>query len=1787
MSRIVTFYSYKGGVGRTAALANIGVLLARRGKRVLMVDCDLEAPGLDRYFHPYVSHPQPPNRGMIHLLHEAAQSPLAEWGAHRITVTLPAVSKTEAETVTLDLIGSGSYATDYADRVRTFSWDRFFENESGGAILDRWRDEWKKSYDFVLFDSRTGITDIGGVCTILLPDFLALVFSANNQSFEGALAVVGAAQSARRNLGVPRPPLAVLPILSRFDRGDEVAEADQWLKRFSEELKPFYDDWLPKRFKPLQIIELTKVPYVTLFSFGEKLPVLTHGVSEPQLPGYYYRNLARLLESDFRDAASIIDPESVPGTRKIFITHSSADDGFVRELREALADLGQEMWTDSRQLKGGDPLWLEVQHTIEESSACVVVVSPAALQSKWVGKELHHALKIRDERGNDQFPVILLSLDGTRLGVLEGLFEEEPTYIPVSSAPGGATAALHDILVAFGLRLPTGRPPVPQPPPEPVAELVLELSDLGFDEQDGVRRPAARARLVYEPASAGQEKVVSEQMWRLIAPLGPIEAEELRWYLERWPVWPNPLVADRARKVEMNLIAWGQALHALALPPEHTANVLQGWAGVGEGASRRFSVTVDVALVAGASEAETIAAREAATALLALPWELLHNGDSFLFQGARPTRVRRRLPNTRPLPVQVVAPPIRVLLITARPEDESCSYIDHRASSLPLVAATEELGEVLRLSLLHPATYPALEAELARAQQAGEPYHVVHFDGHGVYDRRVGLGGLCFEDPSDSHKLTGRRHQTVYTNQLGPLLNDYRIPLVLLEACHSAQAEAGAESVASELLQRGVASVVAMSHSVLEETARRFVASFYPELARGQRVGQAMLAAQRALHSDPSRGQRHGIGELTLADWFVPVLYQEKYDPQLFTATPALQTQEDLRERLRARLGEVPPEPADTGFVGRSRDLLALERLLRQERWAVVRGQGGAGKTALAAELARWLVRSQQVSRAAFVSVELCSHKDAVLDALGRQLVGADYSAAKYDSPEEALLSIERALREQPTLLVIDNMESLLLPPFIGTMPNLSEEANGELAAILHTLVRLNAKGDTRLVFTSREALPAPFDADSQRWELRQLGRSDAVALIERSLAAGESSGAAGAGAGAAALEARREEIEALVAAVQGHARTLALLAPELRRRGVAATQAALVELMQQMQQQVAHLPADDPRHREQSLFASVELTLRRLSAANRERARLLGVFHGGVDLDVLRAMTGWEAAEVEGLAQELVGTGLATANPHHHLSLNPALCPYLKATFSEEELQALTAGWLEAMAAYLGYLVGQQRSQNAELAATLTLLELPNLFALLDRSQAVADPETTIERATSLYDLLQGLGKPRLMERVARVREAAAAALVEGPSHACFEASRTRIEQQLATGHLREALAGAQQLLQQVQAAGEEAYAGADYDLAMAFVLMGRVLQTGGAAQQALPLLQEASRRFEAIEHKRPGVGAERMASACLTEQGDCLTALGRYDAAAATYEESIRRSEQGGDLREVAVSKGQLGTIRLKQKRYDEALEAYQQARDTFSRLNEPGTVAIAWHQIGRVHQEAGQPEAAEEAYNQSLAIEVRLGNIVGQSRTLNQLGSLYDDVLGRPEDAVAFCLRAADNYVQIGDTANEGHTRSNLAGTLRKLHRFDEARQEIRRAIECKAQFGHASESWNSWYILAAIETETGNIAAAAEAKGNAIASYLAYRRDGGENHQPDGRISLAVTQALRSGEPAEAATLLQQRAADPDAAGLLPFIGALQAVVAGSRDPALADQPELDYTMAAEILLLIETLVGEQG
>jgi MinD-like ATPase involved in chromosome partitioning or flagellar assembly len=343
MSRIVTFYSYKGGVGRTFALANIAVLLARRGKRVLAMDWDLEAPGLHRYFQSWLAPPPPSKKtGIIHLLNQAAASLESDWRSHVLEVKID-------KKLALSLIPSGDQSSGYADHVRAFSWSTFFEQQNGGETLERWRAEWKNDFDFVLIDSRTGITDSGGVCTIFLPDILVLVFTANEQSFECGKQVALGIQKARLELAVQRPPLTIMPLLGRFDGRDEVDEAKHWLDRFAVELKPFYDDWLPSRFEVRQVLELTKVPYITKFSFGEPLPVISHGIRDPDWPGFYLDKIAELLYSDFNEVSRILGPyeDEIIHSREtisaIELVRTLVEEGKYDDARQNVNDLSEEL----------------------------------------------------------------------------------------------------------------------------------------------------------------------------------------------------------------------------------------------------------------------------------------------------------------------------------------------------------------------------------------------------------------------------------------------------------------------------------------------------------------------------------------------------------------------------------------------------------------------------------------------------------------------------------------------------------------------------------------------------------------------------------------------------------------------------------------------------------------------------------------------------------------------------------------------------------------------------------------------------------------------------------------------------------------------------------------------------------------------------------------------------------------------------------------------------------------------------------------------------------------------------------------------------------------------------------------------------------------------------------------------------------------------------------------------------------------------------------------------------
>ncbi|KOX15313.1 ATP/GTP-binding protein [Saccharothrix sp. NRRL B-16348] len=284
---VITFYSYKGGVGRSFTLANVAVLLARWGYRVLALDWDLEAPGLHHYFKSVM--PEEPEGGVIDLAHDflaGAENPR------------PHAVRLEVEGNTLALLAAGRDDGSYMERMQAIDWEDLYRR-GFAAFLERCRDQWIEDYDFVLIDSRTGISDIAGICTAQLPDRLAVLFTANEQNLKDVVDVVRRADDARDRLPYDRPRHLVLPILSRLDNRVEYEQAERWQRRCAEVVAPLFGNWLVKGMPEDLALRHFTVPYVSHWSFGEQLSVLQEKVPSAGQVSFALETVAAVLAQQF------------------------------------------------------------------------------------------------------------------------------------------------------------------------------------------------------------------------------------------------------------------------------------------------------------------------------------------------------------------------------------------------------------------------------------------------------------------------------------------------------------------------------------------------------------------------------------------------------------------------------------------------------------------------------------------------------------------------------------------------------------------------------------------------------------------------------------------------------------------------------------------------------------------------------------------------------------------------------------------------------------------------------------------------------------------------------------------------------------------------------------------------------------------------------------------------------------------------------------------------------------------------------------------------------------------------------------------------------------------------------------------------------------------------------------------------------------------------------------------------------------------------------------------------
>jgi len=342
--RIITFYSYKGGTGRTMALANVACLLAKITKvknRVLMIDWDLEAPGLHRFFstkfkkrygtdccnnQDFISQP-----GLIEFFRDkrkailknpSFKNILSEEETKEILESLD-LSKyiLQSDIPNLSFIKAGAFDENYSSRVNTFDWEGFYIKVP--LFFKLLAEKLTKLYKYILIDSRTGLTDTSGICTMLMPEYLVVVFTPNKQSLSNLPSLIVDAATFRKASDDFRP-LIVYPLPSRIEiaendlrklwrYGNRKKKVDGYQNLFENLFREIYDlsdseCKLDKYFDDIQIQHLPR------YAYGEEIAVLEkHSKDRLSITQSYENFTKRLFES--------INPweESILSVPKIYI----------------------------------------------------------------------------------------------------------------------------------------------------------------------------------------------------------------------------------------------------------------------------------------------------------------------------------------------------------------------------------------------------------------------------------------------------------------------------------------------------------------------------------------------------------------------------------------------------------------------------------------------------------------------------------------------------------------------------------------------------------------------------------------------------------------------------------------------------------------------------------------------------------------------------------------------------------------------------------------------------------------------------------------------------------------------------------------------------------------------------------------------------------------------------------------------------------------------------------------------------------------------------------------------------------------------------------------------------------------------------------------------------------------------------------------------------------------------------------------------------------------------------
>jgi tetratricopeptide (TPR) repeat protein len=391
---VVTFFSFKGGAGRTMALANVAWILASRGKRVLVVDWDLDSPGLHKFYLPFLnSDLYSSTSGIVDIISEYARAAThsghraPDWHLTYARVLPHAISLdwSFSDSGTLDIVSAGRLGRNYSTVLSGFNWDNFYHRLGGGLLFSAMRDDMRRHYDYTLIDSRTGLSDIAGICTVRFPDTVVNCFTLSSQSIEGAAGVA-------RNIDdlVDDREIRILPVPMRVEDGEQQklengrALARQQFAGYPSGLdrdarRRYWGD-VEIPYKPFYAYE----EILATFGDEQRMPLTLLSAYE-RLTGIITRGevceLTPIPEDVRRRYVAAFERRSLVTPPDIFLSYAPEDRMWADWVGSVLQRAGAHIIAQGVDFPPGSDLAVEVNRSVAAAGCTMVLLSPSYVRS--------------------------------------------------------------------------------------------------------------------------------------------------------------------------------------------------------------------------------------------------------------------------------------------------------------------------------------------------------------------------------------------------------------------------------------------------------------------------------------------------------------------------------------------------------------------------------------------------------------------------------------------------------------------------------------------------------------------------------------------------------------------------------------------------------------------------------------------------------------------------------------------------------------------------------------------------------------------------------------------------------------------------------------------------------------------------------------------------------------------------------------------------------------------------------------------------------------------------------------------------------------------------------------------------------------------------------------------------------------------------------------------------------------------------------------------------------------